>query len=76
MTLKEYKAVFGTTYEHLAQLCGVKGCTIRAIAGGKARPSAALAKNIEKHTNGWVPAKLWAKRITEIRRNRKACHGF
>ena len=63
MTLKEFKQLCGMTCAHLAKRCGVTATYMRNIACGHAYPSQRLAKLIEYHTAGAVPATTWPLRV-------------
>lgn len=57
--LKQFRDETGISYAHLARKCGVGAAYIGNIARGQARPSERIAKLIEYHTRGKVPASAW-----------------
>jgi DNA-binding transcriptional regulator YdaS (Cro superfamily) len=58
MDLSTYKRTTGTTYSHIARICGVTSAMISQVAAGS-HPSFELALKIEKATNGSVGRENW-----------------
>jgi transcriptional regulator with XRE-family HTH domain len=59
MDLKEYRALTGVPYAHLARQCGCSRAHISQIARGIAQPSFKMAERIEWATFKQVPRALW-----------------